>query len=130
MKKEIIIDGNNFSNMDEFYNEIENKFTKELEWRIGRNLDAFNDVLSGGFGVFECDEPVVIKWVNSNKSKEDLSYGLTISELKKILKKCHPSHIQSINRRIQDLELNRGDTLFDDIIDIIKSNKHIELVLE
>lgn len=130
MSQEIMIDGNNFSNMDEFYNEIENKFTKGLEWKMGRNLDAFNDILRGGFGVHEYDEHIIVKWVNSNKSKEDLSYKLTISELKKRLKKCHPSHVPLINKRIQDLESNNGDTLFDSIVDIIRSNKNIELILE
>jgi len=130
MKKEIIIDGNNFSNLDEFYDEIERKFTKDLGYNTGHNLDAFNDILLGGFNVYEYEEPVIIKWVNSKKSREDLGYVLTISELKKSLDKCHPSHIASINKRIEDLKLNNGVTLFDDIIDIIKSHKHIELILK
>ena len=52
----IKIQGNNFSNLAEFYDEIERKMTSGLEWKIGRNLNAFNDVLRGGFGVHDCDE--------------------------------------------------------------------------
>lgn len=72
MTKEIIIDGDKFATLSEFYDEVENKLTKGLDWKIGRNLDAFNDVLTGGFGVHDYEEPIQIKWINSVKSKKDL----------------------------------------------------------
>jgi RNAse (barnase) inhibitor barstar len=72
MTKEIIIDGNNFATLTEFYDEVENKLTKGLGWKIGRNLNAFNDVLSGGFGIHDNEEQIKIKWINAGKSKADL----------------------------------------------------------
>ena len=36
-----------------FYDEVEQVFTCGLDWKIGRNLDAFNDILRGGFGRHE-----------------------------------------------------------------------------
>ena len=42
-----------------------------MEWKTGHNLDALNDLLRGGFGVFD-DEPIKIKWINYEKSKNDL----------------------------------------------------------
>ena len=50
MRKEFIIDGRRFSTMRGFYDEVEHVFTCGLHWRIGQNLNAFNDVLRGGFG--------------------------------------------------------------------------------
>ena len=50
MRKEFIIDGRRFSTMRGFYDEVEHVFTCGLYWRIGQNLNAFNDVLRGGFG--------------------------------------------------------------------------------
>ena len=41
------IDGRKFSNMKGFYQEVEAVFTDGLDWHIGDNLDAFNDVLRG-----------------------------------------------------------------------------------
>lgn len=70
--KKFCLDSSNFSNLEEFYNEVEKTLTKNLGWRIGRNLDAFNDVLRGGLGAFENDEPIQLIWRNSNKSKHDL----------------------------------------------------------
>ena len=100
MTKEIIIDGNNFSTLSEFYDEVENKLTKGLNWKIGRNLDAFNDVLRGGFGIHDDDEPLIIRWMNSDKSKTDLGQSKT------------------------------KEMLFDIIVRIIRGHEHIELKIE
>ena len=46
--KQIILDGNNFSNIEEFYDEIDRLLTKDLGWKTGHNLDAFNDLQTAG----------------------------------------------------------------------------------
>ena len=102
MKKEIILEGNNFSNEKELYDEVESKFTKGLEWKIGRNLNAFNDVLRGGFGIYEYEEPVKVIWKNFEKSKKELG----------------------------TIKISKDRILLDAIMDIFKDHKHIELVLE
>lgn len=82
--KEFILDGNNFYDMEGFYNEIDKLFTKDLKWKTGHNLDAFNDLLRGGFGVHD-DEPIVIKWFNYNKSKRDLGNEMILRIIEIIL---------------------------------------------
>lgn len=79
--RELKIDGNNFSNLAEFYNEIELKLTSGLNWKIGRNLDAFNDVLSGGFGVHEVGESYQLIWINADKSKSELEEYQALIEI-------------------------------------------------
>lgn len=101
MKKEIIINSSNFSNLDGFYNEIDNKFTKDLNWKTGHNLDAFNDILRGGFGIHEYDEPIKLIWTNFEKSKKDF----------------------------QGQKSGNGD-LMDTILEIIRDHRYIELILE
>ena len=56
-----IIDGTNFSNRKRFYQEIEDEFTSGLNWKIGRNLNVFNDVLGGGFGTYDCGESIIME---------------------------------------------------------------------
>lgn len=63
------INGDNLSDLETFYDEMDRVLTKDLNWETGHNLDAFNDLLRGGFGVFEYGEPVKIKWTNLSKSK-------------------------------------------------------------
>ena len=109
----IILNGNNFSSLKTFYDEIERKFTKDLGWEIGRNLDAFNDVLRGGFGLYEYEEQITIIWENSSKSKSDLGYEETIRYMESKLKTCHPTNIASVESNLTDLrlgtKLNRRD---------------------
>ncbi|RPE13433.1 Barstar (barnase inhibitor) [Chitinophaga lutea] len=72
-KRIITLDGNNFSDLAGFYDEVENVLTKDLTWTTGRNFNAFNDLLRGGFGVHEPGEQIMLVWKNSAKSKADLN---------------------------------------------------------
>ena len=67
--------------MKGFYREIESKMSFELNWKIERNLDAFEDVLDGGFGVHDVDEKYILKWHRSEKSKSELKYYDRIIEI-------------------------------------------------
>ena len=51
------INGDNFSDLETFYDEIDRELTKDLNWKTGHNLNAFNDLLRGGFGVFQFGFP-------------------------------------------------------------------------
>lgn len=78
-KKIYIIDGNNFTNINEFYDEIENKLIgHKIYW--GRNLDAFNDILRGCFGNI-LDDNFIILWKNSNISKQKFEYFYEIIDI-------------------------------------------------
>lgn len=87
---EIIIDGNNFSDLEGFYDEIDRLLTKDLGWKTGHNFMAFNDLLRGGFGVHEYGQPLKIKWLNYSKSKKELGDS-TILTLLEIILDCDES---------------------------------------
>ena len=72
MISEYIIDGGEFSSRKGFYNYIEKTFTQGLNFKIGRNLNAFQDVLYGGFGMHDCEVHIIVKWKNLSKSRERL----------------------------------------------------------
>jgi RNAse (barnase) inhibitor barstar len=75
-KLAITIEGDNFSDLESFFDEMDKVLTKELDWEPGRNLNAFNDMLRGGFWVFEYEEPIKIVWTNFAKSKESMGEEL------------------------------------------------------
>ncbi|TLD69672.1 barstar family protein [Phragmitibacter flavus] len=81
-KKIFIVDGGRFSTLKEFYKEIKESFGINCTW--GHNLDAFNDILRGGFGTPE--EGFVIKWTHSELSKVKL--GKDFDRLIEIIR-CH-----------------------------------------
>ena len=90
--KEFILDGNKFSDLDGFYTEIGNLLTDNKSWKIGHNLDAFNDLLRGGFGMHEYEEELVIKWINYNKSKKDLGNETVLTLLEIFLNFDNSGH--------------------------------------
>ena len=88
--KTFILDGNNFSNMEGFYLEIDKLLTKNLQWKTGHNLNAFNDLLRGGFNVHEYNEPITIRWINYEKSKKNLGDEMVLILLE-IMLNCDDS---------------------------------------
>ena len=88
--KTFILDGNNFSDMEGFYREIDKLLTKNLQWKTGHNLNAFNDLLCGGFNVHEYNEPITIRWINYGKSKKDLGDEMVLILLE-IMLNCDDS---------------------------------------
>ena len=128
--KTIIIDGNNFSNLEEFYDEVEAKLTKGLDWKIGRNLDAYNDVLRGGFGVHDYEEKIEITWKNSDKSKADLGQEETVNYLGQKMERCHPSNRASVKQALVEMQHGNGEILFDTIVNITREHEHVKLVLK
>ena len=81
----IIIDGNDFCDLEGFYCEIDRLLTKDLTWQTGHNLNAFRDILRGGFGVHEYGEPLLIKWLHYEKSRRELGDSITLSIIDSIL---------------------------------------------
>lgn len=132
MRREFIIDGNNFNDLEGFYCEIDKLLTKDLPWKTGHNLDAFNDLLRGGFGVHEYGEQILLKWINFKKSKQDFGYGATIEHYEKMLEHCHPTNINHVEKFLQDAKNHRGATILDIIIEIIldSDNSGHDCILE
>jgi len=110
------IDGAEFASLDEFFDEISKKLIPNAKW--GRNLDAFNDVLRGGFGTPQ--EGFVLRWKNSQISRERLGYAETIRQLQRRLARCHPTNRYGAAQDLAAAEAHRGETVFDWLIDIVK----------
>lgn len=92
MHREIVIDGNNFDDLEGFYCEIENVLTKNLTWKTGHNLNAFNDLLRGGFGVHEYGEPILLRWINFEKSRVCLGFEAIDMIIRTILDNDNSGH--------------------------------------
>jgi RNAse (barnase) inhibitor barstar len=66
------IDGSRFSTLEEFYDEVHRVLIPLASW--GRNLDAFNDILRGGFGTPEVG--FEIRWKDHQLSRNRLGRKL------------------------------------------------------
>ncbi len=79
--KSFIIHGNHLRNLDDFYNQIEELFLKNSNFKFWRNLDAFSDILSWWFWSFEEKEKIEIIWKDFEISKKYLKNIEIIEEI-------------------------------------------------
>jgi len=64
------LDGKYMNNLENFYDQVSTRVLKingESGW--GRNLDAFNDILSGGWNA---EPPYTIIWKNSEMARKSV----------------------------------------------------------
>ncbi|RAO45143.1 Barstar (barnase inhibitor) [Micromonospora saelicesensis] len=113
----LVIDGTSFGDFAGFVREF-SRLLYPGAWN--GSLDAFNDILRGGFGTPETSW--VLRWVNSGMSRETLGHDATVRWLEQILLTCHPSNRASIEVRISNAQRGRGQTLFDMIVEIIRDH--------
>jgi len=133
-KAVFVIDGERFDTLEGFYEEISTTLIPDVHW--GRNLNAFNDILRGGFGT--PDEGFVVRWVNADRSRRCLGFEETSRQLTLGLKRCHPDNRAQVQVRILQAKRNEGETVFDWLVEIIRdhgdggeeSEDCVELILE
>jgi RNAse (barnase) inhibitor barstar len=125
-KKIYQIDGQLFSTLEEFYEHFSKAALQDYDW--GKNLNAFNDVLRGGFGT--PDEGFILLWKNVNISRERLGYDETIRQLRHHLQICHSSNRELVANDLEKAIHHDGPTVFDWLVEIIRDHEDIELRLE
>src|ERR1041384_5371258 len=99
------IDGAKFHTLEEFYDEISSILIPGSEW--GRNLDAFNDILRGGFGTPKGG--FTISWRNAALSQRRLGYDETIRQLEKRLQRCHPTNREAVQQLLAKAKEHQGE---------------------
>ena len=114
-KPVLVIDGSRFTDFDGFAVEF-SKLLNDYTWR--GNLDAFNDILRGGFGT--PDGGFVLRWSRSDLSRNALGYDATAARLRSLQLTCHPTNREQIAARLEDARRGVGPTLFDELVEIIE----------
>lgn len=133
MRRVIVIDGNKFSNLEEFYELMDRLFTTGESTNLGHNMDAFNDYLGGGFGVHGAGEPITVKWINYGRSREALGYDETAKYYQDKIEKNRFSDNYVLKRRREQALEHKGRTLLDMITGIIREDEtghNCELIIE
>lgn len=128
-RKSAVINGSYFSDLSGFYEEVSQVLMKEANWKVG-TLDGFDDILYGGFGVFENTDEIEIIWKDSEKSKEDLGLEATKVFYENKIKQGQPFNTNLVQQKLDDLIAGNGQTLFEILVEIIESHKNITFVLD
>jgi len=116
MKPTLEIDGTRFDTLEGFYDEVSRQLIPRSDW--GRNLDAFNDILRGGFGTPEGG--FVLVWRHHDSSRVSLGHAETARQLRLRLGRCHPSNIPFVRADLETALRGEGPTVFDWLVEIIR----------
>ncbi|MEU9388378.1 barstar family protein, partial [Streptomyces sp. NPDC048279] len=79
---------------------------------FGKNLDAFADCLSGGFGQPD-DDDYVVEWRDHQASRECLGYPETARQLEIRLSRCHPTNRPAVSADLAAAQTEHGPAVFD-----------------
>ena len=120
-KKMTVINGGHFSDLESFYDEVSQLFMKDEDWKVG-TLDGFDDILYG----VESD----ITWKDSQKSKKDLGFELTKEFYENKIRIGKPFNVKLIQQKLDELIEEKGQTLFEILVEIIESHQNIKLILD
>ena len=116
-----VINGGHFSDLEGFYNEVSELFMNDEDWKVG-TLDGFDDILYG----VNSD----ITWKDSQKSREDLGFDLTKEFYENKIRIGKPFNVKLIQQKLDELIEEKGETLFEILVEIIESHQNIKLILD
>lgn len=112
------IDGSRILTLESFYEEVTRVLVPRTYW--GHNLDAFNDILRGGFGT--PDDGFHLVWRNHAQSRLELGYPETARQLEQRLANCHPANRERVSHELAEARAGRGSTAFDWLLQIIEDH--------
>jgi RNAse (barnase) inhibitor barstar len=112
------IEGSKIATLEDFWREIGEAVNGPGGY-FGRNLDAFNDCLRGGYFPEDTEEFTFL-WRDHQQSRQSLGYPETARQLELRLKRCHPTNRQRVAAELADARAGSGPTVFDWLVEIFE----------
>jgi len=125
-RKEHFVDGARFSTLSEAASEVTRALDFPVPWT--GNLDTLDDVLMRWLG--DPRNEKVIVWRNSEASRKRLAYEETVRWYERHLPLCDVSAFTWFEQRLAAAQERKGQTIFDWLVEIIRSHGNIHLRLE
>lgn len=123
------LDGNAFDDLEGFYSSAYALLTPDNAWPIAHNLDAFNDLILGGYGLIKPGEESIINWINFDKSQVDLGPENSISYYLSRASSLSGRRAAHFLQIAEDIQTNGGPSLVETILEIFATAPHIILRL-
>ncbi len=125
---QVIIEGDAIHDIASFYEEINRVFMSEEDWKLGNSLDAFDDLLYGGYGIAKNAAELQLIWRNFEKSRQALGYAATQTYYQQKLEPGSPFNKDLFQNKLRELESGNGQTYFEIVLSIIADHPHITLL--
>ena len=128
--KELVLDGHRIHDIPSFYDEVNRVFMQGVGFTLAPSLDAFNDMLYGGYGAISGNEPVRLRWLNFEGNRKDLGIAATKAFYR--AKLAQPDVFDPVRARhqLEELERGQGQTYMDILLEIISGHPNILLVCD
>ncbi|WGM32819.1 barstar family protein [Brevundimonas sp. NIBR11] len=126
--KILTLDGAAIHDIPSLYDEINRVLMAGEDWTLGPSLDALDDLLYGGFGAIDGDEPVTLVWEDFDRMQDVLGLATTRAFLNQKLDRPEVFNANLICRQLEALERGIGQTYLEIVLEIITSHANIELV--
>lgn len=123
----LVIEGANFHDIPGFYTEINRVFMADESWQLGPSLDAFNDLLHGGFGAMRGGGPVTLIWRDFDKSRADLGLAATRDYLTAKIARPDLFNAARFQADLDALNAGTGQSYFQILLEIIAGHPRITL---
>ena len=127
--KELILDGNRIHDIPSFYDEVNRVFMQGADFTLGPSLDAFNDMLYGGYGAIRGNESIRLRWLNFEKNRKDLGVETTVAFYRAKLERPEAFNEEWSRGKLEELERGEGQTYMDILLEIIDEHPNIRLVV-
>jgi RNAse (barnase) inhibitor barstar len=112
-----VLDGGEIDSLEAFWRVIGEAVNGRGGY-FGRNLDALNDCLNGGFGT-PADDDYVFEWRDHRVSRDHLDHAETVRQLRLRLARCHPESRARVRAELDAASAGAGPTVFDWLVKII-----------
>ncbi len=124
-KQAYTIDGENFSTLEEFYEEITTSLIPGAVWE--HNLGNLSSVIRG-FSTPQ--DGLDLHWVHSDLSRERLGYPETVRQLENRLLTCAPADVPVVTLELARARSRQGPTVFTWLVGVIGDQYGVNLILE
>ncbi|AZM87387.1 MULTISPECIES: barstar family protein [Streptomyces] len=116
MTTTFVLDGGLIRTLDDFWRVVGEAVNGPGGY-FGKNLDAFNDCLRGGYGT---PESFTLEWHDHRSSRQSLGHPETARVLEERLRRCHPANRERVAQDLAAAREGRGPTVFDWLVEIIE----------
>lgn len=125
---ELVLEGAAFDDVAGFWREVNRVFMSAEDWRLGESLDALEDMLHGGYGAAQGDGPVVLRWLEMERSRRVLGLDATRGWLE--AKLAGGFDAKAARARIDALSRGDGQTYFDIVTEIFSGHPRFTVIAE
>ena len=119
----IYLKGKKITDIGSFYKHINKQLMQEEDWKIAASLDAFDDLLYGGFSKWKDYDQLEIVWEDIEISQQHLGFDTTMKYYQSKIYPGSPYNQSLFRQKIKSLENGNGQTYFDLLIAVINNHK-------